>query len=255
MSTPYYQHAGITIYHARYEDVLPLLAPGTVDLATLDPNYGTTQLSWDTPWDWALTWKLLHQVCTLPALQVVCSQQPFTTDLITSNRANYHYELIWKKTMPTGFLDANRRPLRLHEAVQVFGRAFGESTYNPQMRPLTRADHKQHGTTQAPHYNDHKRGGVTVYTERYPVDVLEFSNGHGGKSDHETGKPLGLLEWLIATYSIPGDLILDCGMGRGTALRAAKNLGRRAIGIDAREKCCEQAARWLAQEVLALETA
>ena len=70
--------------------------------------------------------------------------------------------------------------------------------------------------------------------------------------DHPCPKPLSLLRWLVDQGSDPGELVLDPFMGSGTTLRAAKDLGRKAIGIEIEERYCEIAAKRLAQEVLAL---
>lgn len=250
---PTYAHAGIALWHARWEDWLPTLEPGSIDLLICDPNYGTTALDWDVPWDWPRFWAEANRVCKPHAPQVLFSAQPFTTDLITSNRGNYRYEIIWKKTMPVGFLDANNRPLRVHENIEIFCRAFGKSTYHPQMRAIVpTVDHNRAPSTNpATHYQQHRKfARLGAITERYPTDVLEFSNGNGSREGHATSKPLPLLEWLIATYSNPGDLVCDPGFGRGTAARAAKNLGRRFGGCKMRAECVDKAARWLAQEVL-----
>lgn len=67
---------------------------------------------------------------------------------------------------------------------------------------------------------------------------------------HPTGKPLSILTQLVQNFTKPGDLILDPFMGSGTTLRAAKDMGRKAIGIEINEKYCEIAARRLSQEVL-----
>jgi DNA modification methylase len=80
-------------------------------------------------------------------------------------------------------------------------------------------------------------------------------NGLLGKErtrQHPTQKPLELMRWCVEHYSKPHDTILDPFMGSGTTLRAAKDLGRQAIGIEIEEKYCEIAARRLSQEVLAL---
>lgn len=69
---------------------------------------------------------------------------------------------------------------------------------------------------------------------------------------HPTGKPLDVMRWCIVQADSHGnnETILDPFMGSGTTLRAAKDLGRRAIGIELEEKYCEIAVRRLAQEVL-----
>jgi site-specific DNA-methyltransferase (adenine-specific) len=77
-------------------------------------------------------------------------------------------------------------------------------------------------------------------------------NNKDGK-DHPTQKPLPLIEWIIANYSTEQNLILDPFMGSGTTLRAAKNLGRKAIGIEIEEKYCEIAAKRMAQTVMNME--
>jgi DNA modification methylase len=67
---------------------------------------------------------------------------------------------------------------------------------------------------------------------------------------HPNEKPLSLMVKLVALCSREGELVVDPTMGSGTTLRAAKDLGRRAIGIDLVEANCEIAAKRLRQEVL-----
>ena len=75
-----------------------------------------------------------------------------------------------------------------------------------------------------------------------------------GWNDRERmgGKPLPLMQSLVGHYTRPAELVVDPFMGAGTTLVAAKNLGRRAIGIEIEERYCEIAAERLSQEVLAL---
>jgi site-specific DNA-methyltransferase (adenine-specific) len=68
---------------------------------------------------------------------------------------------------------------------------------------------------------------------------------------HPSQKPLCLMKWSISQAAIAGGLILDPFMGSGTTLRAAKDLGRKAIGIEIEERYCELAAKRMAQEVFA----
>lgn len=85
-----------------------------------------------------------------------------------------------------------------------------------------------------------------------PFDAKTFPANGDGDSDHPCPKPMKVWKWLIKEASPDGGLVLDPFMGSGTTLRAAKDLGRRAIGIEIEEKYCYAAAKRLAQKVLAL---
>jgi len=76
------------------------------------------------------------------------------------------------------------------------------------------------------------------------------ANHSADTGDHPCPKPLSLLRWLVEQGSDPESLVLDPFMGSGTTLRAAKDLGRKAIGIEIEERYCEIAAKRLGQEVL-----
>ena len=84
-----------------------------------------------------------------------------------------------------------------------------------------------------------------------PVRAFNYAHGQlasEGKH-HPTQKPLPLMRWCI---SMTTGAVLDPFMGSGTTLRAAKDLGRRAIGIEIEERYCEIAANRCAQEVMEL---
>jgi hypothetical protein len=82
----------------------------------------------------------------------------------------------------------------------------------------------------------------TVFTARGKSDT---------KCGHPCPKPVEWLDWLVGFASLPTETVLDPFVGSGTTLRAAKDLGRRAIGIEIEERYCEIAARRLSQEVFA----
>jgi site-specific DNA-methyltransferase (adenine-specific) len=73
--------------------------------------------------------------------------------------------------------------------------------------------------------------------------------------DHPAQRHLRHVEWLVNWFSDPGEIVLDPFLGSGTTLRAAKRLGRRAIGIEIEERYCEIAVQRLAQGVLPLDVA
>lgn len=87
-------------------------------------------------------------------------------------------------------------------------------------------------------------------TNKRPASLrsYELANGMG----HPAAKPMGWMRWAVNLASEPGETILDPFMGSGTTLRAAKDLGRRAIGIEREERYCEIAVQRLGQEVLDL---
>jgi DNA modification methylase len=74
-------------------------------------------------------------------------------------------------------------------------------------------------------------------------------NDYADENGHPCPKPIGLMKWLVGRVSRDGETVIDPFMGSGTTLRAAKDLGRRAIGIEIEERYCEIAARRLSQEV------
>lgn len=90
---------------------------------------------------------------------------------------------------------------------------------------------------------------------KFPTDYISLhaiAHAQPPGFEHPTPKPLRLFTWVIFNSTSSGDMVMDPFLGSGTTLRAAKNLGRKAIGIEIEERYCEIAARRLSQEVLAL---
>lgn len=150
-----------------------------------------------------------------------------------SNEKLHRYNIIWKKTTPTGFLNANRMPLRTHEDIMVFYKSL--PTYNPQKttghkRKVSTAEHKRASTVT----NDYGKHKLTSYdsTERFPTSVWEFPTDKQKSAIHPTQKPVDLCRYAIRTYSNESDLILDCCCGSGTIPLSAKLENRNYIGFD-----------------------
>lgn len=91
------------------------------------------------------------------------------------------------------------------------------------------------------------RASTRIQTRtNYPSTILTFASE--GKNQHPTQKPVALMEYLIATYSNPGDTVLDPTMGSGTTGAAARKLGRGFIGIEMDKKFFEIAVSRLTDE-------
>ena len=157
---------------------------------------------------------------------VLTAIQPFTTALIQSNRKEFRYCWYWKKNQPTGFPFAKVQPMRIVEDIAVFYRK--KPTYNPQGLVGLKKPFLQRKKA-AGVYRDMKGTDCLTEFTNYPKNVLEFKCERGL---HPTQKPVPLFEYLVKTYTNPGETVLDNCMGSGTTGVACVNTGRRFIGIE-----------------------
>jgi site-specific DNA-methyltransferase (adenine-specific) len=248
MIEPYYSEAGITIYHADCRSILPSLAAASVDAVICDPPYGTTACAWDTPIPFDFMWRELKRLTKRNAAIVLFGSQPFTSALVMSNPGMFRYSWVWDKRLAGNPFIAKYQPLKVHEDICVFSR--NSHVYNPQMKTGVM---KQKGGGYSRLFD--VKCSVTRNDQYFPTSIVEASNGdrNGTPVLHPTQKPLALLEYLILTYTNPGDTILDFTAGSGTTGAAAKKLGRKCIQIEQELEYCEIAARRLAQEVMQFE--
>ena len=205
---------------------------GSVDLILCDPPYGTTDCEWDSVLPFEQLWAEYNRVLKPDGAAVLFSAQPFTTQLIQSNRKAFRYCWYWMKNQPTGFAFAKYQPMRKVEDICVFYRKHG--TYNPQ------GVMEIYGAKTIKKRKAEKGTGVynmgtldKEYTPRfknYPKNVLQFNTERGL---HPTQKPVPLLEYLVKTYTNEGDTVLDNCMGSGSTGVAVKRVGgRHFIGIE-----------------------
>jgi site-specific DNA-methyltransferase (adenine-specific) len=219
--TPYYDHAGVTIYHGDSRDVLPRLA---ADVLITDPPYGVN-------------------------LGKHAAAKETRGWLAKKGYESYD-------DTPENFLAVVVPVIRLALASVRRGLVFCSDT----------------GLQQLPTFD--ALGGVFLPSGmgRTKWGFQNFSfcalygvapELHGGarptgisstaiaeKNGHPCPKPEAWMRWAVALVSRAGEIVIDPFAGSGTTLRAAKDLGRRAIGIEIEERYCEIAAKRLAQEVL-----
>lgn len=231
------------VYQMDALDLLRALPDASVDCVLTDPPYGTTRCAWDTPIDLVAWWAAVRRVVKRNAAIVMTASQPFTSALVMSKAKWFRYEWIWDKKNGTGFLNAAKQPLRRHENVLVF--SIAGTFYEPQMSIGEAYSVKRGGMAEI--YGQPRTSSVND-GERFPTSIIEQSYG-GEKyaAIHPTQKPVALFEYLIRTYTRPGDLVVDPFGGSGTTAVAARNLGRRYITGDTDAGYCAIMRRRLSE--------
>lgn len=209
----------------------------SVDLILCDLPYGTTACKWDSVIPFAPLWAEYRRIAKDGAAIVLTASQPFTTDLINSNREAFRYCWVWDKQFSGNFVQAKRMPLKVCEDVVVFSFGGKMPRYSPIMtqreKPIKAGSLSNSGGAIPNQSGAEARAKVKakVYNEKYPTTLLSFSSREG-RGLHPTQKPVALLEYLIRTYTNEGDTVLDNCMGSGTTGVACVNTGRSFIGIE-----------------------
>lgn len=215
---PYYEDtkAGIVIYHADCRDVLPGLADRSVELLHTDPPFGVGNF-----------------------VQV--------TGRIMGRGTNRGRSVTWNDAAPSADVFAEMKRVSLHRI--IWGANFF-NCFEPEGGSIVWLKEQA-----MPNFSKADIASCTHFkkTETVTVPWTNFAAAHSAQTDHPCERPIELYRWAL-NYIPPArtGLVLDPFMGSGTTLRAAKDLGRKAIGIEIEERYCEIAAKRLSQEVLAL---
>jgi DNA modification methylase len=220
MLKPYYEGGGITIYHGDCREVLPSL--GAVDLVLTDPPYGIGA-------DKNLRANKQHGAAVAPSRDYgrgSWDDRPPPRWLIEQAVDQARYAVIWGGNHLG--LPASTCWLVWDKDNGANGYADCELAWTNLPQAVRRIRHRWMGMLQEQMGEDKE--------ERW----------------HPTQKPLVVMRWAIQQAPDDCETILDPFAGSGSTLRAAKDLGRKAIGIEIEERYCEIAAKRLAQEVLPL---
>lgn len=230
-------NSSAVLHHSDCFEFLQSLPEHSVSLVLCDPPYGVTRNQDDKPLDFHSLWPLIWRAAKPNAAVVLFGQGAFSAELIMSQRKFYRYSLVWDKQLVTGHLNAKRMPLRRHEDILVFYQ--NQPVYHPQMSIGSKCHSvgKAAGMARKQADSNNRNYGTHNVTQttgnlKYPHSILSFQKPHPSVCLHPTEKPVALLEYLIRTYSNPGDTVLDFCMGSGSTGAAAMNLGRKFIGCE-----------------------
>lgn len=226
-------------------EILPSIPASSIDLILCDLPYGTSIVhKWNKALPLDRLWEEYERVIKPNGVICLFGTQPFTSQLICSNIELYRYMWLWKKETPTGFLNANYKPLNAVEEIVVFSKAkVGSLSKNPipyHPPTLKAIEKKKTNKTSSTWRNSmgyksdkNKLNSGTEYVQKftnYPTTILEYAREE--KQVHPTQKPTELLEFLIRTYTDENAVVLDNCMGSGSTGVACVNTKRSFIGIE-----------------------
>jgi len=217
-------------------EVMKNIPDGSVDMILCDLPYGTTQNEKDVKIPFDGLWKQYERIIKPNGAIVLFCQGLFYIDLVNSKRKLFRYDLVWDKQLTSGFLNANRMPLRAHEQIAVFYKKL--PTYNPQYstgiplhskgKTYMDKEHKNENYGDFKMTDDSRAGS----TQKYPRSILSFQKPHPSIAKHRTEKSIECLEWLIKTFTNEGEVVLDNAAGSGTTAIASINTKRNYIAIE-----------------------
>ena len=162
-------------------------------------------------------------------------QQPFTSDLVSSNREWFRYEWFWDKHIPRGMHQAKQQPMRKHENVIVFSKNYKHNYYPikvPRDKPMTTWNVTKNSKGIGDYVDNESK--IFTYTDKNPTSIITgcWEANKGYTRYHPTQKPITLMEYLIKTYTQEEDTVLDFAAGGFSVGVSAKNTNRKFIGIE-----------------------
>jgi len=222
--TPYYEDEAVTIFLGDCREILPTLGP--VDLVLTDPPYGVSG---------AQNTKTAKNCGGRKNdyLSVVDSVELVRTVVVPT------FTIALEKSNGRGIVTPGNKCLTLYPMPAAFGCFYQPASVG--LQPWGRADGQP-----ILYYGKSPHGGTGLPSQSCSWVLTEAPEQNG----HPCPKPFVAWKRLVACGSVAGETIIDPFMGSGTTLRAAKDLGRKAIGIEIEERYCEIAAKRMAQEVM-----
>lgn len=238
-------------------DELPKIQDNSIDFICVDLPYNTTDCQWDNKLNLSELKSQFYRVAKHNATICLFAQKKFTIDLLYEFKDSYRYKWTWIKDKCAGFQAATCMPLMNTEDVLIFNRSGymkswndknpgTKAIYNPQWLPGQGKTNRRLGILQEKSKTGHLdaiKKGYSIKSrhaikmndsskKRYPKDYIYFAVPYGKERIHPTQKPLGLIEYMVLTYTNPGDIVLDCAAGSMTTAVACILHNRRYVAIE-----------------------
>ena len=244
----------VKLIHGDCLTEMKLISDASVDMILCDLPYEVLNernkhAQWDKIIPFEPLWEQYERIIKNNGAIVLFAQGMFTAKLMMSNERLWRYNLIWKKgKRSSGFLNANKMPLRNHEDILVFYKKL--PTYNPQMVYGEKNHHRggrQSVTNRC--YGNIKVLPTRYSNEKFPISIIDVEKEYvTGQFFHPTQKPVALLEYLIRTYTKEGETVLDNCMGSGSTGVACLRTKRKFIGIELNDEYFGIAQKRISQE-------
>ena len=198
----------------------------SIDMILCDLPYGTTACKWDIVIPFEPLWEQYKRIIKDRGAIVLFGSEPFSSYLRMSNIKQYKYDWVWDKKKGGNIMNLKQQPYKVHELISV----FAGGNYYPIMTEQKPRTGKTYSAGEANGIENY--GDLRHYDKKYPKSIIEESNANQNGKVHPTQKPVALLEYLIKTYTLESETVLDNCMGSGTTGIACKNLNRNFIGIE-----------------------
>ena len=197
----------IDLRHGDCLELMKSIPNGSVDAIITDPPYGTTDCKWDSVIPFDLMWEQLNRIIKPNGAIVLFGSEPFSSALRMSNIKNYKYDWIWEKGQGANFMLMKYQPYKVHENVLIFSKKT--HYYNP---IKTKGKPYVSGKGKSGEVSGNVKKIQTINNgDRFPRSIQKFT-ADKSKSKHPTQKPVALMEYLIKTYTLENETVLDFTM-------------------------------------------
>lgn len=227
-----------SIYNIDCLEGMAEIPSESIDMILCDLPYGVTNAPYDVVIPPELLWPHYERIIKSNGAILLFGQGLFTARMMLSNEKMWRYNIIWNKVLKSGFLNANRMPLRRHEDIMCFYKKL--PPYHPQMTDgaPNHSKGKSVGKQAEDILNNRVYGSYSIVNDKefsgkkHPDSIWTFPKPHPSVALTATEKPVDLCRYAIRTYTNKGDVVLDNCCGGGSTIIAAILEDRQYIGMD-----------------------